>query len=50
MVVGMTIPEKGYAEDVEEKCSIAIDIIEQGKTYGISPSDIFLDPIAISFY
>lgn len=49
MVVGMTIAEKGYAEDVEEKCSIAIDIIEQGKTYGISPSDIFLDPIAISF-
>ena len=49
MVVGMTIPEKGYAEDVEEKCSIAIDIIEQGKTYGISPSDIFLDPIATSF-
>lgn len=44
MVVGMTIPEKGYAEDVEEKCSIAIDIIEQGKTYGISPSDIFLTP------
>ncbi len=49
MIVGMTIPEKGYAEDVEEKCSIAIEIIEHGKACGISPADIFLDPIATSF-
>ena len=49
MIVGMTIPERGYAENIEEKCGIAIDLIEQGKAYGISPSDIFLDPIATSF-
>ncbi len=49
MIVGMTVPERGYAENIEEKCSIAIDIIEQAKARGISPSDIFLDPVAISF-
>ncbi|MCG2743222.1 MAG: dihydropteroate synthase [Desulfobacteraceae bacterium] len=48
-IIGMTIPEKGYAENVEEKCSIAIEIIEQAKAYGISPSNIFLDPVMSSF-
>ena len=49
MIIGMTIPERGYAENIEEKCSIAIEIIEQAKAHGISPSAIFLDPVAISF-
>jgi 5-methyltetrahydrofolate corrinoid/iron sulfur protein methyltransferase len=49
MIIGMTIPEKGYAENVEEKCSIAIEIIEQTKAYGISPSNIFLDSVMSSF-
>ena len=49
MIVGMTIPERGYAENIEEKCSIAIEIIEQAKAHGVSPSDIFLDPVATSF-
>jgi cobalamin-dependent methionine synthase I len=48
-IVGMAIPEKGYAENVEEKCSIAIEIIEQAGAYGISPSSIFLDPVITSF-
>lgn len=49
IIVGMTIPERGYAENIEEKCSIAIEIIEQTKAHGVSPSDIFLDPVATSF-
>ena len=48
-IIGMTIPEKGYAENIEEKCSIAIEITEQAKAYGISPSNIFLDPVMSSF-
>ncbi|NWF53078.1 MAG: dihydropteroate synthase [Nitrospirae bacterium] len=48
-IVGMTIPEKGYAENVEEKCSIAVEIIEQAKAYGLNPSSIFLDPLITSF-
>lgn len=49
MIVGMTIPERGYAENIEEKCSIAIEIIEQAKASGISLSSIFLDQVITPF-
>lgn len=48
-IIGMTLPERGYAGSINERCSIAMDIIEKAAGYGIMPSDIYLDPVLASF-
>ncbi|GBD98054.1 5-methyltetrahydrofolate:corrinoid/iron-sulfur protein co-methyltransferase [bacterium BMS3Abin07] len=48
-IIGMALPERGYASDVNEGCSIAMDIVEEAARQGIMPSDIYLDPVLASF-
>lgn len=48
-VIGMTIPEKGHEQEADGKCSIAMEIIEEAKSYGINSSGIFLDPVMPPF-
>ncbi len=48
-VVGMTLPESGYAGGINERCSIAVDIMEDAAAYAIMPSDVYLDPVLAPF-
>ncbi len=48
-VIGMALPGRGYVSDANEKCSIAMDIIEEAAGYGIMPADIYLDSVLASF-
>ncbi|GMT47099.1 MAG: methyltetrahydrofolate--corrinoid methyltransferase [bacterium] len=48
-IIGMTLPERGYAGSINEKCSIAMDIIEEAAVHGIMQPDIYLDPVLALF-
>ena len=48
-IIGMTVPGKGYAEGMDSKCVIAIEIAEQAVRRGINVSDIYMDPVLTSF-
>jgi len=44
-VVGLTMGEKGIPPTVEERVAIAIQIVEALKSYELSLSDLFFDPL-----
>ena len=48
-IIGMTVTEKGFAEELDNKCMKAMEIIKQAARYGISISDIYMDPLLSPF-
>ncbi len=48
-VIGMTVPGNGYAEGMDSRCVIAVEIAEQAARRGIDVSDIYMDPVLSSF-
>ncbi len=48
-IIGMAIPENGHADDADAKCGIAMELMEEAKSRGISLERIYLDPVISSF-
>lgn len=46
-VVGLTMTDEGIPRDENERCVVAFDLITVAQSFGISPEDIYLDPLAL---
>jgi 5-methyltetrahydrofolate corrinoid/iron sulfur protein methyltransferase len=46
-VVGLTMTDEGIPRDENERCVVAFDLITVAQSFGISPDDIYLDPLAL---
>ncbi len=49
LVIGMAVPAKGCAAGVNDRCAVAMDIVEEAVRRGVTPSDVYLDPVLSSF-
>lgn len=48
-IVVMTLSDNGYSREIDDKCHIAMKVIDDALAYGIKKSDIFLDPLLSSY-
>ena len=46
-IVGLTISEKGIPATASERVEIAANIIAQAMELGISPDDVYIDPVVL---
>lgn len=47
-IIGLTLGERGMPKDANERCALAMDIIMAAAEFGVSPEEIFLDPIFLT--
>jgi 5-methyltetrahydrofolate corrinoid/iron sulfur protein methyltransferase len=47
-IIGLTLGERGMPKDSNERCALAMDVIMGAAEFGVSPEDIFLDPIFLT--
>jgi len=47
-IIGLTLGERGMPQNVEERCSLAMEIIAAAAEFGVDPTRIYLDPIVLT--
>lgn len=47
-IIGLTLGERGMPKDSNDRCALAMDVIMGATEFGVSPEDIFLDPIFLT--
>ena len=47
-IIGLALGERGMPKDSNERCALAMDIIMGAAEFGVSPEEIFLDPIFLT--
>ncbi|MDI7246274.1 MAG: methyltetrahydrofolate cobalamin methyltransferase [Bacillota bacterium] len=46
-VIGLAMDEKGVPKDANDRAAIAMEIVAAADEYGISPADLYLDPLIL---
>ncbi len=46
-IIALTVGKGGLPRDAEERVEIAVQLIEKAAEYGLSPEDLYLDPLVL---